>query len=217
MQKIIEKSVSLLIMTRLKIKPDGPEELVAVLQRRGEFNHETMGPESWPGVDQLTVHGKIKNSESDKGALCRETREELGGDFVSGKLAWEAITANMIEIGRVEKPDKVIVHYAIEVLALALPLFRLNSSTGGLRLITKSDLSDIQAVPNWNCNKTDGVYARRTFAMFPDEIKALKQAFTIFDNRTTATPCAEVIEDAVLAGHLRKVAQVSLNPTPSAA
>jgi hypothetical protein len=198
-----EISVSLLIMTRLKITPDGPEELVAVLQKRGEFNHETMGPESWPGVCQLTVHGKVEHVESDKGALGRETQEELGANFVSDARVWDVIAADMTEIGRVEKPGKSIVHYATEVPAAKLASFRLNASSGGLRLVTQSDLRDIQPVPNFNCNKKDGAFARRTIAMFPDEISAVKKAFEIFSSRPR--PSAEVAEEALHAENLRKM------------
>ncbi|GEM_PF-350157 len=63
----------LLIMTEL---PN--YGLVAVLQRRGEFNHEKMGPESFPGAMQLTVWGGVEESESMPGALFREIQEEMG-------------------------------------------------------------------------------------------------------------------------------------------
>ena len=199
----METSVSLLIMTRLKIAPDGPEELVAVLQKRGEFNHETMGPESWAGACQLTVHGKVEPNENEKSTLQRETIEELGGNFICDGRAWEAITVKMVEIGRVDKPGKSIVHYATEVPPAKLASFRLNASTGGLRLVAQSDLQDIQGLPNFNANKTDGVFARRTIAMFPDEIEALKKAFAIFGDRPV--PCVEVQDEVLHAEHLRKM------------
>lgn len=203
MEKIIEGSISLLIMTRFKLTPDGPEELAAVLQRRGEFNHKTMGPKSWPGAYQLTVHGKVEPNETVLDALYRETQEELGENYIGSLLAWTETMFSMVQIGKVEKPGKLIVHYAVEILPDRLKLIRLNASTGGLRLVTESDLKDLQPAPNFNCNKTEGVFARRTIAMFPDEIPSLKRAFEIFGK--LPVPCAEVSEEALHAEHLRKM------------
>lgn len=178
---LVEKSISLLIMTRLAVNPGRPEQLVAVLQRRGEFNHETMGPESWPGACQLTVHGKVLAEEDNNTALYREIREELGGYFIGTRLAWETTAAdNLVEIGRVDKPEKLIVHYAIEVPPLRLKAIWLNASSGGLRLVRESDLRDIQSMPNCFATKADGVVARLATAMFPDEIEAVKTAFAHF-------------------------------------
>lgn len=175
----METSVSLLIITSISRTPGGKEELVAVLQRRGEFNHETMKPETWPGVCQLTVHGKVEPEEYVCFALLREAREELGEGFVGTSQDWENTIKNMVEIGKVEKPNKLINHYAIKVLPRRLAAIRLNASTGGLRLVRQSDVQDIQTLPNCNADKTEGVFARQAIVMFPDEIEALKKAFVI--------------------------------------
>lgn len=177
----METSVSLLIMTRLKIRPDEPEELVAVLQKRGEFNHEILGPESWSHACQLTVHGKTEPDESDLSALWRETKEELGEAFAPTRYAWECATEYLTLIGQINIPGKKIIkHYAIEILPERLKIFRLNASTGGLRLLRQSDLEKITDLPKtWK--KDIGVELLGETSMFPDEIQAVKSAFAHFN------------------------------------
>lgn len=175
----MEKFASLLIMTRLKITPDRPEELVAVLQRRGEFNHETLGPESWPNACQLTVHGKVGPNETPEVALYRKTIEELGGEFIT--VAGNVCRPDgMVKIGQVEKSDKAIVHYAaIMVSSNSLKYIRLNASTGGLRLLRQGQVDTINNL-FLEYHKDKGVPNNYRTCMFPDEIEALKNAFTIF-------------------------------------
>lgn len=71
-----KRSVGLLVITHVN-----SIGLVAVLQRRGEFNHETMAPETYSGACQLTAHGKVEVGEFFVDALLREVREELGLKF----------------------------------------------------------------------------------------------------------------------------------------
>jgi hypothetical protein len=179
---IVEKSVSLLIMTRLQMEEGEPEELVAILQRRGEFNHETMRPESWPGACQLTVHGKVEEDENEKNTLFRETVEELGQDFVLGFMI--AMSFKMVEIGEVLTEKKHVQHYAVEVLPDRLKSIRFNASTGGVRIMRYKDLDRIQNL-FMGYIKEKGIELRSATAMFPDEIKAVKKAFEIFGRAST--------------------------------
>ena len=182
----METSVSLLVMTFLKLKPDGPEELVAVLQRRGAFNHETLGPESWPGACQLTVHGKVEPGELNTDALWRETKEELGEGFAKTEDDWEDVIEDVKMIGEVNKPGKTIKHCAILIPPAWLKDIRLNASTDELRLVSQADLANIQNLPA-TCNKQEGVRDKEALVMFPDEIEALKTAFTAFAGKPGTT------------------------------
>lgn len=205
----METSVSLLVMTRLALAPDGPKQLLAVLQRRGEFNHETLGKESWAGACQLTVHGQINPGETGETTLFREVQEELGQVFASAEFPVERNLDDLVVIGGVKKTDKTIVHYAMEILPARLADIRLNASSGGLRLISKSDLPDVQGLPNCYANKTEGVSARRAIAMFPDEIEALKRAFAIFGQLPGAQPDED---EAPLRHHVHAWADSQLTP-----
>lgn len=170
-------------MTRLQLTPDGPEELTAVLQRRGEFNHETLGPESWPGAHQLTVHGKIQTGESFADALHRETGEELGENFASGGgKDWDELIRGIVTIEKINKPKKQIKHLAIEIPPDYLRDVCLNASSGGLKLLRQTDLANIQNLVK-SFQKTTGVDSRSVVAMFPDEIEALQKAFEIFSQK----------------------------------
>ena len=86
---------------------------------------------------------------------------------------------NAREIGQVDKSNKTIRHYAVEILPARLADIRLNASTGGLRLVSRADLAKIQNLPA-PCDKQEGVRDRDALAMFPDEIEALRKAFEIF-------------------------------------
>lgn len=91
------RMVGLLVMTEM---PDG--ELVAVLQRRGEFNHEKLEgilshkrpvsagwSESFPGGYSLTVWGGMEDGETSIQAMIREVQEEMGQEFYGLLLSQE--------------------------------------------------------------------------------------------------------------------------------
>lgn len=164
---------------------------VAVLQRRGEFNHEKMGPESFPGLYQVTVHGKVEEGESSEVALYREFVEKLGDDraafrlvvpllMIQGRLVTGKSPLKVLL--RVETEEKVAVTYGAMLTANFLKEVRLGPSSGGLRLLREDEVNFIQEVdPSSNgYNKKVGIVDRRVVAMFPDEKEAVRKAFRVF-------------------------------------
>lgn len=145
---------------------------VAVLQRRGEFNHEKMKPESFPGACQVTAHGKVEEGENRFEALGREFIEELGkavGDLIF------RLGASPVELSRIVTEEKEAVTYGALFPATFLQSVKLNPSSGGLVLLTEDKVDSIQDLGSFD--KKEGVTDRRVIAMFPDEIEAVRQAF----------------------------------------
>lgn len=161
-----KRSVGLVVLVQLP----GSDEPSAVLQVRGEFNHEKMGPESYPGACQITAHGKCEEDETVERALIRETYEELGPHFAN-----MAEYFPLIELNRVDTPEKLVINYGMWVRNDDLTELRLTASTGGIRLIKKSQVDSIVDLKNFD--KTTGITDRRVTAMFSDEKEALRLAF----------------------------------------
>lgn len=159
--------------------------LVAILQKRGDFNHEKMEPESWPGACQLTAHGKCEENESMIDALIREVQEELEGPDIPFErvrgfgmiIKFEA--DKLTELNRVESETSEVVNYGVRVANSLIPMFRLSPSTGGLRLVHRVELASVIDVRSFD--KIAGVPLRATIAMFPDELDAVKIAFEKVD------------------------------------
>jgi len=143
---------------------------VAVLQRRGEFNHEKMGAESYPGACQVTVHGKVEKSESTFTALYREFAEELG------KTALRVFLPSALKnLSNIVTEEKEVMTYGTVLPASFLKEVQLNPSSGGLVLLTEDRMDSIQDLHSFD--KKEGVTDRRIIAMFPDEKEAVRKAF----------------------------------------
>ncbi len=177
----MKTSVGFLAMTEVN------GTLYAILQRRGEWNHEKMAPESWPGACQVTAHGKIELGEEFLPAVKREVAEELGswfGEIVAG-LNWFRAgnpQGGDIDVVTLYEDDKVRTEGFI-IDNSYLRGFRLQPSTGGLKLITKEEVMGIVDLTSSSYNKEVGVVTRSIVAMFPDEIKAVKKAFEVFGKK----------------------------------
>lgn len=157
--------------------------LVAVLQVRGEFNHEKMGPESYPRACQITVAGKCKEGEALLNGLLREAKEELGEKIAKlVEYRWHA--GAILELGRVETDEKLVVNFGVRVPCMDLfgcedtglpSSVQLHPSTGGVRLITSDKVESIMNIKQFD--KNDGVNDSSVTAMFPDEKEAVRLAF----------------------------------------
>jgi len=164
------RSVGLIVFTQLP----NDEELSAILQIRGEFNHEKMRPESWPGLCQLTVHGRCEPGENARTALLREIKEELGldGSMVCSIGSFSALAET-------EGSSNEVSNFAVNIAPnWFLKSFRLSLSSGGIRLVKKKQLNDILPAQK---HDRDGVPRHKT-VMFKDDIEALKKAFEMFEN-----------------------------------
>jgi hypothetical protein len=179
-KSIVDKSVGLVVM--MDIPGIG---LVAVLRERGFFNPEKMEPESWPGVCQVTVHGRLEKNEDFLTALIRELPEELGNDFASNFIS--LITLNPALLGTVfgktfysqeggkEVVVREVVTFAIKISPLFLKKIRLAPESGAIRLVSLDEIAKIVgATPS---DKVNGAPDRRIIIMFPDEKAAVVNAF----------------------------------------
>lgn len=158
---------------------------VAILQRRGEFNHEKMGPESYPGGCRVTAHGKCEVGESFCKAIDREIVEELGL-AAAGLIRHEDALLHddegksiYQEIIKVEGEEKVVLTYGVVLPSKYLfGGIQLGPSSGGLVLVHEDQVDNIQDLTKFD--KKEGVTDRRVIAMFPDEKEAVKKAFEMF-------------------------------------
>lgn len=165
----MKKTVGLIAITDTK---------KAVLQVRGNSNTEKNEQETYRGAYQLTVHGSINEGESEKEALLRETREELGEKFAEIVEAEFNKDQNFVELNRIEKENISVANFGVIIDEAALKEIELNSSTGGsIKLISKSDVSNIRELKT--SDRERGI-AENEIVMFPDNIEAVKLAFEKF-------------------------------------
>lgn len=170
---MIKRTVGLIVLTNTADKG-----LVAVLQVRGDFNTEKNNEETYKGACQITVHGSIKEGESETDTLLRETREELGEEFAEIVEVELNKDQNFVELNRIENENISVANFGTIVDESALKEIEINSSTGGgIRLISKSDVENIRELKPED--RENGV-AKDEIVMFPDDIEAVKLAFEKF-------------------------------------
>jgi hypothetical protein len=165
----MKRAAGLIVFTHLPGKG-----LVAILQKRGEFNDETMLPESFPGGCQLTVWGSVKDDEDYAAALNREIGEETGwvwlADFLIARNEGKAI--------HLEEPSS---SGAASVWAAYFPAekikqLRLSAASGGIVLLEEKDLVRIHDLKR-DFDRSEGVPMRGTIAMFSDSREMLAKGF----------------------------------------
>jgi hypothetical protein len=157
----LKRTVGLVVLTNI----ESLGGLVAILQVRGEFNNETMRPETWPGGCQVTVHGACNEAETQLETLLREAREEMGARF-----------AQMIhQFHPVNEEGANFMMYAIPDVVKNV---QLHGGSGGLRFIRPDQVDSIVNLKDFD--RKTGVTDRRITAMFPDEKEAVRLAFEKF-------------------------------------
>ncbi|HCC59897.1 MAG: hypothetical protein A2601_01835 [Candidatus Staskawiczbacteria bacterium RIFOXYD1_FULL_37_73] len=166
-----EKSVGLVLVTEV---PD--LGVAAVLRERGFWNFEETDYQSWPGVCQVTVLGKLGPNETFLLALRCETEEELGTRFLNA--FWPG-HKDLVEVFHEKTEEKEVVIFSAKVDFYMLNLIRLEPSTGSIRFLTQCGLDYVWDFRNFS-KKAQIVPDRTMIAMFPDEAEAVKKAFKHF-------------------------------------
>ena len=148
----------------------------AILQTRGTYDFRKDVPQTWAGINQVTVEGKKHTGESDLHALRRELREEInetGGEFIF-KLLMSELPSNhsilfkekLLTIFVLEIPHDLFRDYGI----------RIENITGGFRPITRYQISNVVvAKPEWR--NAIHPYALNTVVVMPHVKKALEVLF----------------------------------------
>jgi hypothetical protein len=168
-----KKSVGLIILTKI----ESLGGWVAILQRRGEFNHEKFAPESFRGACQVTAHGKC-DGESEERALWREIREELGLEFelaLSRYMKENKIFFNILTEKETDK-EKVMT-FGVVIPAKLIEDMRLNASSGGLKMVKKRQALAGHIIELIKTDREHGISNMTITAMFPDEREAVIYAF----------------------------------------
>jgi hypothetical protein len=175
-----KRSVGLILVTKIPAE-DGSMKCVAVLHRRGIWNFEDpsgVKRESYPGCSQVTVHGGLKDDESFLDGLDREVGEEIGKDF--GNI----FDLDLLELTHINNEKKEIITYCALVEMERIRKIRLAPESGGLDFIDGMQINgqfDSPTVIEDSFKKVGCPPSIR--AMFPDEIKAVREALIFADGR----------------------------------
>ena len=170
-----KRSVGLLLVADIPYR--NPRRTV-ILQRRGEFNQEKDWlPESWPGICQLTVHGRLRECEDTTEGLEREVREELGECFANALKKFIKTKRSMTTLNSLYNSKESVVNFGIRIDQTLLDKIRLHPSSGGLILLTGDQLASVRVLDPSKFDKKLGVFERNAIVMWPEELQAVKFAF----------------------------------------
>ncbi len=159
---------------------------VAHLQTRGTYDYRKGAPQTWPGINQVTVEGKKHNKEhkeeEDLHALRRELHEELGN--ISGEFVLRLLIDGGINKHSILLKEKYITIFVLVVPSDFFKNFgiRPENITGGFRRVTRDDMTRLViAQPEWR----DSVHPHNlnTIVVMPHVKKALQIFYKRFRSR----------------------------------
>ncbi len=166
----MKRSVGLLVAVRLE------GELYIALQRRGKWKWKKgkLEKESYPGGCQVLAHGGLEDGEDFLAALMREMREELGIRFRDVVLH-EHDRGNVQLLHSIQTEEQEVQTFGLQMEPYLLEVIQFHAGTGGLELVTRHH--HLRNLKDPCFSKQYGVTDREIYALFPDEIEAVKKAF----------------------------------------
>lgn len=169
--------VGILVMTKLKLEENSPEELVALLQRRGKINTENDNGFKWQsfaGLCEVTSYGKADTGETPEEALKREMTEELG------PKATEIILNNQIQklYEKIEGDGDTVFVWTALCDKNILKEIKLDISTGGIEILTEKDLPSLKFASF--ADKGISENNLNSLVIFETPIEAIKKAFYLY-------------------------------------
>jgi hypothetical protein len=177
MDNKIKIFVGILIITRIKLEKDSPEQLVALFQRRGKIDTDNdygFKWQSFSGLCEITSYGKAEQNETPEEALKREIIEELG--INASETIFKSNPTKIYE--KTEKDGDNIFVWTVFCDKNILKQIKLDISTGGIEIIKKHDLEKISSA-NFD-QKGLQVKNLDEIKLFEVPIKVLERAFEIF-------------------------------------
>ena len=153
------------------------DDYEALLQTRGTYDFRKDKPQTWPGINQVTVEGKKHDKEEDLIALRRELHEELGQ--TAGELVFKLLVGDGFDKHSILLKEE---HMTIFVLEIPNDFFktygiRPENITGGFRPVTRNHMSSIiVAKSEWR--NIIHPYDLNAIVVMPHVKKALEVFFT---------------------------------------
>jgi hypothetical protein len=158
-------------------------EKAALLHVRGSIDPETGKSESFAGATQVTVHGNAIGHEPLSAALHRESAEELGEMLLASGENMSVDEGLLLHLPehlqilsyRNSPAEKVVTLGGLiknpEMIRRLWPMLQ----SGQLRLLRESQLPQVRTIgPDYR----EKHIPAGVVAMFPDELEALKKAFS---------------------------------------
>ncbi|MBL7045177.1 MAG: NUDIX hydrolase [Parcubacteria group bacterium] len=141
----------------------------AVLQVRGDFNMEKNNVETYRSATQLTVHGSIEDNETEKDALLREAKEELGEEFANLVQG-----SPLYQLNKIKNEKISVINFGIRIAEKDLDKIK----GVKIRLVSKDEIDNIKELKL--SDRLTGV-DENEIVMFRDDIEAMKLVFEKFD------------------------------------
>lgn len=165
-------AVSLILFTKLP-----HHGLVAILNKRGDFDFEDFEPETYPHIYEATAGGAVDSQEHLIEGLLREVAEEMGGATAKHIKHY---AASMQIVARHENEKINAYTYALFIPHFPLALLKPHRSSAGIRTISVHDLGKIKSIssiPDYNKKlpPPDGHPW-----MLADQLEGLKRGFALY-------------------------------------